>query len=198
MTSVYVMQNDYGLTKIGISSNVHNRVASLKNSSGVGVEICWYSEPMDRLLAREVEKAAHERFSESRCYGEWFTGLDVEKVVGYLVLRMNIDTFKPRIDSVVDYTQCDIMEDDVLKHYCEAYIKKFPVFKMRDLSDSLLRDLKIAYGSKVLSTTLTSISCHRSENAITLYNERSRWWFSATIKSKEQASLVLRNIRNNH
>lgn len=138
MTSVYVMQNDYGLTKIGISSNVHNRVNALKNSSGIGVEICWYSEPMDRLLAREIEKAAHERFSESRCYGEWFTGLDVEKVVGYLVLRMNIDTFKlkelPREFKAAEIAETTIgMEDACVKEY----LRYHSVFNIKHLRNHL-------------------------------------------------------------
>lgn len=138
MTSVYVMQNDYGLTKIGISSNVHNRVNALKNSSGIGVEICWYSEPMDRLLAREIEKAAHERFSESRCYGEWFTGLDVEKVVGYLVLRMNIDTFKlkeiPREFKAAEIAETTIGMEDALVY---EYLRYHSVFNIRTLINKL-------------------------------------------------------------
>lgn len=198
MTSVYVMQNDYGLTKIGISSNVHNRVNALKNSSGIGVEICWYSEPMDRLLAREIEKAAHERFSESRCYGEWFTGLDVEKVVGYLVLRMNIDTFKPRIDSVVDYTQCDILKDDVLKHYCEAYIKKFPVFKLPDLHDGVNNELSLTISSKDLANTLISLNC-RSHKMCNLDSPaRSNWWLSQDVRNLNHARNIMATMRNSH
>ena len=68
---VYVIKNPTtGLIKIGISDNIKRRVSQLQCASGCELEVVFCSPASDN--SREIEKLAHNRFTEFRQYGEWF------------------------------------------------------------------------------------------------------------------------------
>lgn len=70
MKSVYVMESDLGLVKLGISNNPSARLRTIRSSSGVPVQLVHSSSA--RPDARAVEAAAHKLLSEKRRAGEWF------------------------------------------------------------------------------------------------------------------------------
>jgi len=74
---LYVMKNEYGLYKIGISKDPERRRRQLKNAGGVGIDLLI---SLRVLSAREEEKKLHQRFKTSRKQGEFFKfeGSDTE------------------------------------------------------------------------------------------------------------------------
>lgn len=67
--SVYVMQSEIGLVKVGITSSLKNRLSQLRSASGLTIKVEATFE-CDR--ARAVEKAVHELLAAHRKHGEWF------------------------------------------------------------------------------------------------------------------------------
>lgn len=82
--SLYLMKNELGLFKIGISVNPEKRRNEIKNSSGFNVELikAWVTTES----AANVERKLHGIFSSKRTHGEWFTDLTIEDI------ESNIDT----------------------------------------------------------------------------------------------------------
>ncbi|GEM_PF-2063092 len=66
---IYLMRNDFGLYKIGISINPEDRRAQIENSSGVPVTIL---EVFDSADAYQEEQALHLELKDVRRCGEWF------------------------------------------------------------------------------------------------------------------------------
>lgn len=64
----YARSEDTGRIKIGWSSNVANRLATLQRSSGAALTIIW-SEPG---TGRD-ERNLHAKFAAARLHGEWFS-----------------------------------------------------------------------------------------------------------------------------
>ena len=73
-TYVYVIgiADGSGPVKIGISSKLGARLASLQTASPSKLKIHHSFSFPDRPLARAFEKLFHERFMESSMQGEWF------------------------------------------------------------------------------------------------------------------------------
>ena len=67
-TGVYVVESG-GLYKIGFSSNIPNRISTLRNS---GPDRGLRLVSLDTAGTRHTERALHERFAASRRHGEWF------------------------------------------------------------------------------------------------------------------------------
>lgn len=66
---IYLMRNEFGLYKIGISIDPEARRAQVECSSGVPTTLL---ELFDSLDAYQEEQAIHARLKESRRCGEWF------------------------------------------------------------------------------------------------------------------------------
>lgn len=75
---VYVMQNDIGLVKIGVSNNPMVRARQITNSSGIKTNVLNIYDTMG-IDAFIIEKELHKLFKCDRRHGEWFNGeiLDV-------------------------------------------------------------------------------------------------------------------------
>lgn len=71
-----------GAIKIGITRDLKRRVDGMKGQSGESISIVK-SWPMPMRLAREVERAAHDRFADERRHGEWFD-ITTEAAINYL------------------------------------------------------------------------------------------------------------------
>ena len=61
----YIMKNEFGLLKIGLSSDVHKRVKTIESASGVKTTLEYYVEG-------NYEKHVHDSLSHYRNKGEWF------------------------------------------------------------------------------------------------------------------------------
>lgn len=72
VTFVYLMHNEHGDSKIGISKNPQKRAAALSTGCGYKVNLIAYWRV--EIRARDVEKHLHQTFSESKLLGEWFKG----------------------------------------------------------------------------------------------------------------------------
>lgn len=84
---VYVMLNDVGKIKIGITKNIQQRYQSLCGSNSQGNQIIYvYCSPATYLFT--IERVLHDKFSQYRIPNtEWFYGED-------LTMRMVIDEIK--------------------------------------------------------------------------------------------------------
>jgi hypothetical protein len=60
------------LLKIGVTSSIKHRMATLQNGSGVTITLVVLWEFRDRGMARAAEKHLHKTFAEHRRRGEWF------------------------------------------------------------------------------------------------------------------------------
>lgn len=68
-SSLYLIKNGEGLTKIGISKTPSKRVYSLQTASSMDV---WLRSAFEIDRARRVEKELHSRFDDQKRHGEWF------------------------------------------------------------------------------------------------------------------------------
>lgn len=84
----YIMKNDFGLIKVGISSDVNRRVKEVKNSSGVYTTLEFFVEG-------NYEKEVHKALLKHRKCGEWFD-IPLEQCISVLKLT------KTEIDKQVD------------------------------------------------------------------------------------------------
>jgi hypothetical protein len=81
---VYVIQSPYGQVKIGIATNLKQRIRNLQTSCAHKLILCHAREADN---ASEVERALHVMFADSRLIGEWFqispvdAGAALDKIV---------------------------------------------------------------------------------------------------------------------
>ncbi len=67
---VYIIENELGLVKIGISSKPERRIKEIANASGLNITKKYFSKPCDNFA--KIEKKLHEEFKTVRKKGEWF------------------------------------------------------------------------------------------------------------------------------
>ena len=68
---VYIILNKGAeIVKIGVTSNLTQRLTTLINSSGMELYIYYKTPPILNYL--EIENACHDFFNEKRTFGEWF------------------------------------------------------------------------------------------------------------------------------
>lgn len=68
---VYVIHNnEFNITKIGISDNPSNRMATLTHECGCELTLCFFTDPLDD--APRYERLIHNALSDKRKKGEWF------------------------------------------------------------------------------------------------------------------------------
>ncbi len=73
---VYLIENQLGLHKIGISLNPLKRFKTISLNSGLSV-VKYHLSPLC-FNARSIEQQLHARFASFRTSGEWFSGVDFE------------------------------------------------------------------------------------------------------------------------
>lgn len=66
--SVYFIQADNGLIKIGVAANPQDRLRTLRTMSPVGLRLVLVIPS----LGAPGESELHTRFAEHRAHGEWF------------------------------------------------------------------------------------------------------------------------------
>lgn len=70
MKTIYLLEDGHGRLKIGIASDISQRLPAIKNGCSEGIERVFVSRPVDD--ANKIEGLAHKFFSPSRTSGEWF------------------------------------------------------------------------------------------------------------------------------
>lgn len=70
MKTIYLLEDGHGRLKIGIASNIRQRLPAIKNGCSEGIERVFVSCPVED--AKQIERMAHKFFSPSRTSGEWF------------------------------------------------------------------------------------------------------------------------------
>ena len=86
---IYIIENDGGYIKIGVSTDVDKRFESLSGSNGGGHKIVrqWVSI---KTYLYTFERMLHLHFNDNRIEGtEWFQDLDFDDVVSYAESLMN-------------------------------------------------------------------------------------------------------------
>ena len=96
----YVMKNENGLVKIGISNDVDFRKNTLQNASGYLITDIFKIKSKRKAL--EIESMLHDYFSSYRKIGEWFL-IDyneaVEKTIEFSQLEVDVrNNQKPKKD----------------------------------------------------------------------------------------------------
>ena len=69
---VYVIGVRGGAMKIGITSNIDSRLATLQNGHAEKLKLYYFSDELPDGMARAVERDCHKRAGDSRLNGEWF------------------------------------------------------------------------------------------------------------------------------
>lgn len=91
--NIYVLENDEGLIKIGITTDFEQRKRSLSGSNGAGHKIVREYVSIPTALY-SLEHIMHDHFAEYRKSGsEWFEGITFESAVEYLVKLTSSDEF---------------------------------------------------------------------------------------------------------
>lgn len=91
--NIYVLENDEGLIKIGITTDFEQRKRSLSGSNGAGHKIVREYVSIPTALY-SLERIMHDHFAEYRKPGsEWFEGITFESAVEYLIKLTSSDEF---------------------------------------------------------------------------------------------------------
>lgn len=91
--NIYVLENDEGFVKIGITTNFEQRKRSLSGSNGAGHKITREYVSIETSLY-SLEHIMHDHFAAYRKpNSEWFEGIAFESAVDYLVKLTSSDEF---------------------------------------------------------------------------------------------------------
>lgn len=110
---LYLMENELGRYKIGISVNPEGRRTTIEMASGVSVKLL---HTWDCILAESLEKVLHRKLKEHHFKGEWFCtdkspiGL-IQKVVAMekeLCLEFGVKELKHRKDKAYDPVRSEL------------------------------------------------------------------------------------------
>ena len=84
MKNIYVLENEFGNVKIGVSCNVKERVKTLSMQGGFKITRLFFTEPCSNSY--KLENKCHKHFSKNRISGEWFDidFLEVKRYVNEL------------------------------------------------------------------------------------------------------------------
>lgn len=90
---IYVLKNDIGNVKIGITKNFTKRLLSLSGSNCGGSKIINYFVS-EATYVYNIEHIMHEKFNRNRIEGtEWFKGVEYEVVVQELQSLMKTESY---------------------------------------------------------------------------------------------------------
>lgn len=70
MKSIYVVENEHGMVKIGVSQNVTGRIATLSKQGGFNVNNLYQSKACSN--AYKIENHIHKKLKANSVKGEWF------------------------------------------------------------------------------------------------------------------------------
>lgn len=118
---LYIMKNDFGLYKIGISKDPEARVSQVKNMSGVNTWLVWISLPDDRGVIQSIEASIHKTLKSYREFGEFFRG----KALDHFIAAWGVtDEILPKIKTqrFADIHHCKV-RNRPQQHNMKVYSK---------------------------------------------------------------------------
>ena len=68
---VYVLQTEIETYKIGLATDLRNRVSSIRTACPFALDVLL-AIPISSVVAENVERSLHRRYDEYRFRGEWF------------------------------------------------------------------------------------------------------------------------------
>jgi hypothetical protein len=91
---IYVIENDAGMIKVGISQNAGKRIRSLSGSNTGGRKHVRYAVSSPTYLYT-LEALIHRHFDQHRIKGtEWFYGISFEDVVAFVDSLFNSESYE--------------------------------------------------------------------------------------------------------
>lgn len=109
MKQIYVIENEHGLVKIGVSQNVSSRINVLSKQGGFKVRNIYSTKPCSNSYV--IENQIHHKLKSLRINGEWFSIPFCEAV------NLTIDCFTSMANFEVNKVKC-IMPEDVEHLFC--------------------------------------------------------------------------------
>lgn len=136
---IYLMKNEIGLYKIGISNNPEKRARDISNNCGVPTSLIKH---WDSYNAFATEQRLHKVFAEKRKSGEWF------KLVKKDIL--SIDTIINDIDKLIPHVSYVEPTIASVKPKCQSlYAMVTRSFKLESIEDFIkIRDYQYELLSK--------------------------------------------------
>lgn len=140
MQSIYVVEKENGNVKIGISSNVKNRIKTLSSQGGFAVKNVFYTEPCSN--AYEIEREAHATLSTERIAGERFLTdfFKAKQIVEDLYGKISCK--EPRKEKVLTLEEIENFFDE---NKGEKELDKNSLFHLLDIIDNLSMELSKEY-----------------------------------------------------
>lgn len=90
----YILLFSSGNIKIGLTTDIENRIQQLSNSNSGGYKLENYYISKPNYIANTVEKYMHFLYKNNRVEGEFFENLNFEDVCNTLENIMNSNDFK--------------------------------------------------------------------------------------------------------
>ena len=91
---IYVIENDTGYIKIGVTKNFKQRLEALSGSNTGGNKLTRYWVSPETVLYT-FERALHCHFQDHRIKGtEWFKDLNFDETICYVQQQMQSQEFK--------------------------------------------------------------------------------------------------------
>lgn len=140
MQSIYVVEKENGNVKIGVSSNVRNRIKTLSSQGGFVIKNLFYTEPCSN--AYEIEKEAHATLSTERIMGEWFSTdfFKAKQIVEDLYGKISCkETRKEKVLALEE------IENFFVENKGEAEADENLLFHLLDIIDNLSMELSKEY-----------------------------------------------------
>ena len=101
---IYVLENQDGNIKIGVSKNVDSRVKAIKNQTGYTILNVFST--VECFNPFELEKMIHEELKDKKIFGEWFNvKFDIGKSVAIRVFNENAKLHDDRKKSDFDFAK---------------------------------------------------------------------------------------------
>ena len=101
---IYVLENQDGNIKIGVSKNVDSRVKAIKNQTGYTILNVFST--VECFNPFELEKIIHEELKDKKIFGEWFNvKFDIGKSVAIRVFNENAKLHDDRKKSDFDFAK---------------------------------------------------------------------------------------------
>ena len=107
MKSIYVVENEHGCIKIGVSQNVEDRIKTLSNQGGFRIKNLFYTSPCSN--AYSIEKLAHTYFHYANINREWF---EVDYMLAREVVSSIFEKFSikiPKYEKVISLEDIEIL-----------------------------------------------------------------------------------------
>lgn len=123
---IYVMENELGLVKLGISNDPHKRRLNVQSSSGFETHLVTTRKIPEELTAYHLEQLLHCHLSGFRKKGEWF-GCGKDVVIELLDKYLDCYSNPTNVfyNCVPNVTECRTFVEDSDVYFVDRMVSKF-------------------------------------------------------------------------